>query len=116
MQGFEVNEKWWKSKYSTTHFIQLQFAEPFPQNCPAIGEDQALLFCYFNNHEAFLMYLRRYCGCLLFIIGPGAGRYTHTDPQPFKPNFETLDWVLVDFEEVKCTKDYIAVYRKITDK
>lgn len=112
MKGYEVNETWWKSKYSKPHFIELQFAEPFPENCPAIEEKQALLFCYFNNHKAFLTYLRKYKGKLLFIIGPGEGRYTHTDPQPFKPNFESSEWILLDSQEIKSSKDHIAVYRK----
>lgn len=112
--GYEVNEKWWNSKYANPHFIKLQFAEPFPNNCPAVEETQALFFCYFNNHKAFLLYVRKYKGSLIFIIGPGEGRYTHTDPQPFKPNFENSDWVLLDFQEIKNTKDYVAVYKKLT--
>lgn len=113
MRGYEINESWWKSKYCNPQFIQLQFVDPFPYNCPNIDDKQALLFCYFNNHEAFITYLRKYNGSLIFIVGPGEGRYTHTDPEPFKPNFETAEWILLDSQEIKDSKDHIAVYKRI---
>lgn len=110
--GYEINEEWWKSKYSNPKFVELRFAEPFPQKCPSVAKEQALMFCYFNNHEAFVTYLAKYRGRLVFIIGPGEGRHTHTDPDPFKPNFESSDWALVDSQEIRNSKDYIAVYKR----
>ena len=46
---------------------------------------------------------------MVVIIGPGEGRGTFTDPDPFKVHFDDT-WQLVDFQEVRNTKDFIAIY------
>ncbi|KAJ8931244.1 hypothetical protein NQ314_015863 [Rhamnusium bicolor] len=56
------------------------------------------------------------CGLLEWIInkstGPGKGSGRLTDPEPFKVNFENLKWRLYGFQEIKDSKDFIAVYVK----
>nr|XP_022907337.1 uncharacterized protein LOC111418868 [Onthophagus taurus] len=105
--GYEINEIWWTSKYCIPQFINLTYVE---NNNYILKSNLALVFCYFNDSEAFNDYVNNYEGNLIFIIGPGEGRGTHTDPSPFKPNFQTNNWVLNDYQEIKTTKDFIAVY------
>lgn len=106
-----MNKEWWESKYSNPTFIDLQYPRvPLEEN---LNERYALLFCYFNNGPAFLDYVRHYDGNVIFIIGPGNGRGTHTNPQPFAPGFLQCErWTLHKSIEVKDTKDFIAVYVK----
>ncbi|KAF5301132.1 hypothetical protein FQR65_LT08962 [Abscondita terminalis] len=108
--GYEVNKEWWTSKYSMPQFIDVQFLT-MPPKSEYLPKNYALLFCYFNNGEAFQEYISVYHGKLLFIIGPGKGRGTHTNPDPLKPNLNDT-WGLSTYEEVGDTKDIIAVYVK----
>lgn len=78
----------------------------------SLNSKYALLFCYFNNGTAFRDYIQNYEGNIVFIIGPGEGKGHHTDPEPFKTNFGTNNWKLYDYQEVKDSKDFIAVYIK----
>lgn len=106
-----MNREWWESKYSNPQFIELYYPKT-PLEEP-LNNRYALLFCYFNNGPAFQDYIKQYEGNVVFIIGPGKGRGTHTNPQPFTPNFERKDnWSLLDSTEVKNSKDFIAVYVK----
>lgn len=57
-------------------------------------------------------YVNNFHGNVIFIIGPGKGKGRHTDPQPFSVNFEDARWKLDSFQEVKDSKDFIAVYKK----
>lgn len=107
--GYEINREWWTSKYSVPMFINLIYSD----NSVKLNSKHALLFCYFNNGRAFREYIQNYDGNLIFIIGPGKGRGTHTDPQPFQPNFENNEWILNDYQEVKDSKDFIAAYIKM---
>lgn len=77
-----------------------------------LNSNYALLFCYFNNGPAFLEYINDYEGNVVFIIGPGIGKGRHTDPEPFKANFGDVAWRLHAYQEVKSSKDFIAVYTK----
>lgn len=110
MIGYEINREWWTSKYSVPMFIDHIYSNQ--ENKVELNSKYALLFCYFNDRMAFKQYVRNYNGSLVLIIGPGEGRGTHTDPQPFRPNFEGNSWVLYDYQEVKNTKDFIAAYIK----
>lgn len=108
--GYEVNREWWDSKYSNPQFIKLFYPVlPLEEN---IDGQYALLFCYFNNESAFIHYINHYDGKLIIIIGPGKGRGRHTNPEPFSPNLNS-NWKLKDFQEVRNTKDYIAMYEKV---
>lgn len=100
--GLELNESLWKSKYSPTTFVQLKFTESqitneFLKKCiQAEGNEFALLFCYFNNHNAFLQYIRAYTGDFVIIVGPNSEQHIVTDPNPLNPNFENDEWTLFD--------------------
>lgn len=77
-----------------------------------IQRANCLLFCYFNNRKAFDNYLKHFRGNVLVIIGPGEGKYVHTDPKPF--DNIGLEWELNKWEEVRNSQDFIAIYlRKI---
>ncbi|GJQ79172.1 hypothetical protein Trydic_g5421 [Trypoxylus dichotomus] len=106
--GYEINKGWWTSRYSIPMFIDLIYCNQ--ESNPELNPKYALLFCYFNDGEAFRKYVRGYRGSLIFIIGPGEGKGIHTEPQPFKPDFENNNWMLLDYQEVKNTKDFIAAY------
>ncbi|XP_017772468.1 PREDICTED: uncharacterized protein LOC108559633 isoform X2 [Nicrophorus vespilloides] len=98
--GIEVNEEWWISKYSNPKFIPHLYPTAEEPN-PVLNPNFALLFCYFNDGQAFKEYVDRYEGCLIVIIGPGEGRGTHTDPEPFKPDFGIYSrWNLLSFQEL----------------
>lgn len=114
MSGVEVDIAWWHSKYAPPTFIPLLLTTPkldkktidVLQN----STNTALLFCYFNNRPAFEEYMKNYSGKCLVIIGPGDGKGVHTDPKPF--NDVSQDWVLYDYQEVRSSRDFIAVYCK----
>lgn len=100
-----MDRNWWLSNYSVKSFIPLNFIEdPLDANCENILQQYcgglkcwnfALLFCYFNNHEAFLKYLEQFKGKWLIIIGPSKNKGVHSDPQPMCPNFAcNMEWVL----------------------
>lgn len=113
MIGYEVNEEWWKSKYSCPQFIELNYSPDTPDPS-MLNPNYALLFCYFNNRPAFNEYIKCYKGNMIIIIGPGEGKGRHTDPEPFNPNFYSDDWILDDYEEIKNSRDFIAIYVRNT--
>ncbi|XP_066153805.1 uncharacterized protein [Euwallacea fornicatus] len=106
--GIEVNKEWWESKYAVTPFIPLTYVNEDFQ-CP---QGFALMFCYFNNGPAFRDYIKRFRGVMVVIIGPARGAGRHTDPQPFDPDFGQSQWQLEAFQEIRQTKDFIAIYLK----
>lgn len=108
VEGFEINEEWWRSRYAYPCFINLKFPE-FPLK-KIFNKDHALLFCYFNNGSAFQEYVKSYTGNAVIIIGPAYGNGRHTDPQPFNVHFPSSNWKLQCNKEVKQTKDFIAFY------
>lgn len=102
--GLELDGSWWQSAYSPTKFIELKFTESpitstFLANCTTCMQaDQfALLFCYFNNRDAFVEYVRAYTGHLIIIVGPTSEQHIVTDPNPLNPNFENDEWILLDY-------------------
>lgn len=130
--GYEVNRQWWESKYSIPSFIPLEYVDGDQLNVDGlIPEDFALMFCYFNDGSAFREYVNRfryvnypawktpagnyvfyllYRGLMIIIIGPDDGSGRHTDPQPFTADFGQPCWVLIRQQEIKNTKDFIAIY------
>lgn len=114
--GLEVDGAWWDCKYAPKAFIPLHLAkfhledDPVTQNLFK-AQNQALLFCYFNNGPAFEDYVKYFDSDMIFIIGPGEGRNTHTNPTPFDPNLGA-EWKLTNSQEVRDTKDFIAVYQR----
>ncbi|XP_065166681.1 uncharacterized protein [Atheta coriaria] len=112
VHGYEVNETWWKSRYSNPLFITHHYPS-FPIDSKELKQDHILLFCYFNDGDAFKHYIDSFTGNVIIIIGPGDGRGTHTNPEPFRPRFGRIQYDLHSYQEVKNTKDYIAVYIKV---
>lgn len=56
-----------------------------------------------------------FSGIIVIIIGPNEEAGRHTDPQPFAPDFGSTEWCLDQFQEIKNSKDFIAIYiRKST--
>ncbi|XP_044747276.1 uncharacterized protein LOC123308608 [Coccinella septempunctata] len=108
VEGIEINEEWWKSRYAYPPFIDLKFPN-FPLENP-LNKDHALLFCYFNNGPAFTDYVKNYTGNGIIIIGPSYGNGKHTEPPPFNVKFPSLNWKLECYKEIKQTKDFIAFY------
>ncbi|XP_041988911.1 uncharacterized protein LOC121740306 [Aricia agestis] len=114
VSGVEVDGVWWQCKYAPPTFIPLLITQPtldkdmisLLQKC----QNAALLFCYFNNRDAFNEYLKYFTGGTLIIIGPSGDKYVHTDPKPFGDL--GAEWSLYRSQEVGQTKDYIAVYTR----
>ncbi|XP_060516542.1 uncharacterized protein LOC132696025 [Cylas formicarius] len=105
--GYEINEEWWESKYSNPQFIPLKYAE---KEKPVLHSAYALLFCYFNDGSAFRDYIKSYKGRMVIIIGPGEGSGRHADPLPFSAEFGESNWKIFQHQEVRDTKDFIAIY------
>lgn len=101
--GLELDKSWWTSPYSPQKFIELKFTDrqitnQFLKDCIQLDNNQfALLFCYFNNRQAFLEYMRAYDGDLIIIVGPSSEHHIVTDPNPLNPHFENDEWILLDF-------------------
>lgn len=117
--GLELDNSWWKSPYSPKTFIELKFTtsdrltSKFLCDCVGQSADRfALLFCYFNNRNAFLDYVRAYEGKLIVIIGPINGDKIVTDPIPLNPLFETNEWQLVGQSEMHGFDNCMAIYRR----
>lgn len=100
--GIELDKSWWNSTYSPTTFVELKFTETqitneFLNRCIQAEANQfALLFCYFNNRNAFHEYVRAYNGDLIIIVGPKSEQHIVTDPNPLNPKFENDEWFLLD--------------------
>lgn len=120
--GLELDRSWWSSIYSPKTFIELNFTAPsitseFLRKCAECNSDDnfALLFCYFNNREAFLDYMSAFTGDLVIIVGPKEGQGIVTDPIPLNPQFETNNkhkWCFVDAIEMQTKNNVLAFYKK----
>lgn len=103
---------WWHCKYAPPTFIPLLLTST-ELDRDVINKlkniSAALLFCYFNNRPAFEEYLKHFKGKILIIIGPD-GNGVHTDPKPFGD--VTSEWKLLKWQEVRNSKDFIAIYFK----
>lgn len=114
VSGVEIDGAWWHCKYAPPTFIPLLFtANELDKDIQSLLQEShstALLFCYFNNREAFNEYLKYFSGNVIVIIGPADGKGVHTDPKPFGDVPE--EWKLYDSQEVRDSKDFIAIYRR----
>ncbi|KAK6627204.1 hypothetical protein RUM44_009681 [Polyplax serrata] len=110
--GVEIKGIWWNSKYSSGSFIPLLLVDETTRSRLEMNtENSILLFCYFNNLNAFLDYVNSFMGNCLIVIGPGPGRGTYTIPEPFHLPEETPGkWEFVESQELRSSKDHIAVY------
>lgn len=112
VKGLEVDESWWTSNYSPKSFIDLNFLEGSNMDLEKIaGTDNfGLLFCYFNNSEAFNNYVEAFKGKWIVIIGPEDGTGRYTEPMALKPCFKrTNTWKLeTNFSLIE--GDIVAIY------
>lgn len=119
--GLELDRSWWSSNYSPQTFIDLQFTNcdittEFLSKCANYSNKFALLFCYFNNRQAFLDYIRVFLGDIVIIIGPIEGSGIVTDPNPLNPQFDEDDgvkWHLIESLPMQTRNNCIAFYKKI---
>ncbi|XP_017472267.1 PREDICTED: uncharacterized protein LOC108363415 [Rhagoletis zephyria] len=123
VSGIEIDRAWWESKYAIKSFINLNYIEDLSNKeniqgdylqkcCNLQSWNFALMFCYFNNHSAFLNYLNMYKGNSLLIIGPKVGMGVFTDPLPLEPQLpEGLNWTLKSTLNIG-RRDVIAFYTK----
>ncbi|KAG6441639.1 hypothetical protein O3G_MSEX002012 [Manduca sexta] len=110
VSGVEVDGAWWHCKYAPPTFIPLLFTpmEIDKEIITLLSKPHtALMFCYFNARAAFENYLNKFSGNVLIIIGPGEGKGVHTEPRPFE---EVDNWKLYKWQEVRQSRDFIAVY------
>lgn len=83
-----------------------------PPDPEVLKPNYALFFCYFNSGPAFRDYIKSYRGNLVIIVGPGKERGSFANPEPFNPDFMDDKWKLLDYQEVKNTGDFIAVWKR----
>lgn len=113
--GVEVDGTWWKCKYAPPTFIDLLITLPDLErdkktvSVLSNSDTTAILFCYFNDGAAFKTYLKYFSGRVLIIIGPNKDG-VHTNPKPFED--VGVEWTLWASQEVRDSKDYIAIYLK----
>lgn len=119
--GLELDNSWWKSPYAPRTFIDLQFlsnenlsSKTLSEYANRSSECFALMFCYFNDREAFLNYVRAYNGTVIVIIGPLNNVNIVTDPMPLNPMFETDEWTRVATINMQGHDNCMAIYKKKT--
>lgn len=131
MYGVELDKSWWSSPYSPRSFIPLKYStntmsvDYIRSLCDnddnsdfnnAIDDNFALLFCYFNNGNAFRDYISSYDGNVVIIIGPGPNLQTYTDPEPFSPNFGvTRNWSQVSIRQFDTEGNFISIWTRVVD-
>lgn len=86
--------------------------------------DFALMFCYFNDRNAFLRYLSLYKGLWLLIIGPTVANNLlgiYTDPLPLEKDFSqiTLEagagkWLLHTKSSMG-SSNILALYKRVEE-
>lgn len=121
--GLERDPNWWCSKYAVQSFIPLNYVDNtestgsrldstvFSRCCSGVMPC-ALLFCYFNNHRAFLDYLNVFEGTWVVLIGPQPTIGIHTNPNPLQPELSSSQWVLhtiINWTE----QNVVAIYKKL---
>ncbi|XP_062540197.1 uncharacterized protein LOC134208145 [Armigeres subalbatus] len=100
--GVEKDEKWWRSKYATRTYIPMVFAEALRTSATATESQghqttwQAMMFCYFNDGDAFREYVKNFDGHYVIIAGPEEGSGVITNPLPFGARFPAdQEWEMV---------------------
>lgn len=112
--GIELDKSWWHSKYSPPLFLDdIIFIDENRVENFEISSQYAILFCYFNNGEAFCNYIENYKGNLVFVVGPSRGQMRSTDPMPFDEKFISRRWKLLKTKEILHSNDCITVYNKL---
>lgn len=122
VSGVELDNSWWRSAYSPATFVKLNFVNGRPTQKFLMNSTQstsclkqvALLFCYFNNREAFLDYVEAFSGDVVIIVGPGEGCGVVTDPRPLQPDFDetVFRWELIGRIRMETAINYLAIYKR----
>lgn len=116
--GLEVDRNWWSRQKS---FIPLKFLEPDQEitsqflldTCMSRNWNFSLLFCYFNNRDAFDKYVSCYQGNFIIIIGPADNTLRYTEPLPLDTEFQkNQNFKLIHLREFGNNRDLIAIYEK----
>lgn len=116
--GLEVDRNWWTRQKP---FIPLKFLEPDQKItsqflldiCLSKNWNFSLLFCYFNNRDAFNEYVRNYKGNFIIIIGPAEKTHRYTEPLPLDKEFQKNEnFKLIHLTEFGNNRDLIAIYEK----
>ncbi|XP_014597985.1 PREDICTED: uncharacterized protein LOC106783714 [Polistes canadensis] len=111
--GLELDNSWWRSKYAPPLFLEnIIFINENKGKNFLVPKDHAVLFCYFNNGEAFCNYIANYEGNIIFVIGPAEDQERITDPLPFDEKFVKFNWKLLTKRPIMNFKDYIVVYTR----
>lgn len=99
-------------------FIDLKICKRRLSNSPlnnllSRSRDEALLFCYFNNADAFKTYIKYFFGNYVIIIGPPLKSKTkRSTPMPETPNFENpWLWFKVYQREFGRDKDICVIWK-----
>lgn len=116
--GIELKNGWWTSKYCAQKFIPIEFtSSPIDEDIfdrhVFSGRNQVLLFCYFNNSQAFNEYLRCFKGNNVIIVGPKANVGIHTEPMPLEPEFEDPVWSFHDCRYLEDQINVISLFNRI---
>lgn len=103
---------------STKPFIDLKICKRRLSNSPlnnvlSRSRDEALLFCYFNNPDAFKTYIKYFYGNYVIIIGPPLQSKTkRSNPMPETPNFENpWLWYKVYKKQFGRDKDLLVIWK-----
>lgn len=114
VKGLEVDKNWWISNYSPKSFIQLNFLDNDDIDLEKITgtNNFGLLFCYFNNGEAFNNYVDVFKGKWIVIIGPADGSGRYTEPMALKPCFKKIDSWKLEMNFSLIEGDIVAIYRR----
>uniref|UniRef100_A0A336LZP9 CSON009063 protein n=1 Tax=Culicoides sonorensis TaxID=179676 RepID=A0A336LZP9_CULSO len=118
---FETPKLWvkaWNTFSKTKPFIDLKILKRRLSNSPlnnllSRSRDEALLFCYFNNPDAFKSYIKYFYGDYVIIIGPPLKSKTkRSNPMPETPNFENPAlWFKVYQREIGRDNDVCVIWK-----
>ncbi|XP_063987193.1 uncharacterized protein LOC135167676 [Diachasmimorpha longicaudata] len=111
--GVEADKCWWQSKYSPTMYLNKIMFVTEANSTVDIPSNYAMLFCYFNDGDAFYDYMKNYSGRVIFIIGPDKNQNRCTDPLPFDGKLNELGWRLSRARKLDNEKDFFTVYVRL---
>ena len=112
--GVEIDRVWWESNHSTGPFIHTIYSRLHDLEHSEFYQDPgtAMMFCYFNNPEAFQKYLNWFEGQLMIIIGPNKASGRHCCPLPIDEPIlqDSRNWVMHLAVNLKWQNNLMAIY------